>query len=318
MAHRVGVIGLGTVGSRFVDQFNSHGAFELVAAWDIDPEACTAHKNKVRIALDADAVIAESDLIYVAVPPLHHAQYVLDALKAGTAVFCEKPLGIDLDPSRQLVAAVEQSGLPAGVNFVFSAAPSATRLQQMLIDGQLGALVRADLRFHFSQWPRAWHNKAQWLRFRDQGGWVREVVSHFIFLANRTLGNLELENRFVDYEDGPNGSLCETTALAHFSTPSIPISLAGTSIGAGPDIVDLTVRGSKGAVRIWDWYRLQTSRDADSWLDVFSSTREQLGIDAYTAQLAQLDLMMKGAENTIATFREAMLVQECVESLLNG
>ena len=93
MAHRVGVIGLGTVGSRFVDQFNSHGAFELVAAWDIDPEACTAHKNKVRIALDADAVIAESDLIYVAVPPLHHAQYVLDALKAGTAVFCEKPLG---------------------------------------------------------------------------------------------------------------------------------------------------------------------------------------------------------------------------------
>lgn len=318
MAHRVGVIGLGTVGSRFVDQFTLHDAFELVAAWDIDPEACAAHKSTVRIAPDANAVIAESDLIYVAVPPLHHAQYVLDCLKAETAIFCEKPLGIDLDSSRQLVTAVEQSGLPAGVNFVFSAAPSATRLQQMLVDNELGNLVRADLRFHFSQWPRAWHEKAQWLRFRDQGGWVREVVSHFIFLTRRILGDLELQNRFIDYEDGPDGSLCERSALAHFSTPSIPVSLAGTSIGRGPDVVDLTVRGSKGALRIWDWYRLQSSQESDSWLDVFSSPREQLGVDAYTAQLTQLDLMMEGVDHSIATFREALLVQECVESLLAG
>ena len=53
-------------------------------------------------------------------------------------------------------------------------------------------------------------------------------------------------------------------------------------------------------------------------MDVFSSPKEQLGVDAYTAQLTQLNLMMEGMDHSIATFREALLVQECVESLLAG
>ena len=318
MVHRVGIIGLGTVGSRFVEQFNSHDAFELVAAWDVDPNACSSHKKLVNIAEDANAVIQQSELVYIAVPPLHHSQYVKDCLNNETAIFCEKPLGIDVHSSQKLVAEVEQSNLPAGVNFVFSAAPSAARLQQMVTDAELGDLVRADLRFHFSQWPRSWHDNAQWLRFRDQGGWVREVVSHFIFLANRILGDLKLEHNYVHYEDGSEGSLCETTALAHLSSPSVPVSLAGTSLGAGSDVVDLTLRGSNGAVRIWDWYRLQVFDQNEGWIDSLNLTREQLGIDAYTAQLSQLDRMMRGEDHTIATFREALVVQECVESLLAG
>ena len=316
MTHRVGIIGLGTVGSRFVEQFNSHEAFELVAAWDIDPDACSAHREVVDIAADANALIAKSELVYIAVPPLHHSQYVGDCLKNGTAIFCEKPLGIDLQSSQKLVTDVEQSNLPAGVNFVFSAAPSATKLQQMVTDAELGDVVRADLRFHFSQWPRSWHDNAQWLRFRDQGGWVREVVSHFIFLANRILGDLKLEHSYVHYQDGSEGSLCETIALAHLSSQSVPISLAGTSVGAGSDVVDLTLRGTESAVRIWDWYRIQEFRQDQGWIDLFPSSREELGIGAYAAQLTQLDRMMRGEDHSIATFREALLVQECIESLL--
>ena len=317
MAHRVGIIGLGTVGSRFVEQFNLHHAFDLVAAWDIDYEACSSHKDSVRIASSAGDVIAESDLVYIAVPPLHHRQYVLDCLSRETAIFCEKPLGVDLQSSRELLAAVTQSGLPAGVNFVFSSAPSATELQQRLNNKDLGDLIRADLRLHFSKWPRGWHEKAQWLRLRDQGGWIREVVSHFIFLASRILGEVTLENSSIDYEDGADGSLCEQTALALFSSQSVPVTLAGTSLGHGPDVVDLTFRGTTGSLRVWDWYQLQAAT-ADSWVDLFSSNRDQLGADAYSAQLHQLDRMMNREEHTIATFDEALSVQESVEALLSG
>ena len=82
--------------------------------------------------------------------------------------------------------------------------------------------------------------------------------------------------------------------------------------------MDLTLRGSKSAIRIWDWYRLQVFEQDEGWVDLLNSTREQLGIDAYTAQLTQLDLMMRGEDHTIATFQEALVVQECVESLLDG
>ena len=314
--HRVGIIGLGTVGSRFVEQFGLHPGFDLVAAWDPDVAACHTHAGQVAIADGAADVIEASDLVYIAVPPLHHAEYVHACIGAGKAIFCEKPLGIDLDESRDLVAAVETSGLPAAVNFVFGSAPAAVDLDAHVSSGGIGDLVRADLRLHFAQWPRAWHAKAQWLTLRDQGGWVREVASHFLFLAGRILGPLRLSAGDVRYPDGPGGHLSETWASAWWDGDSGPLTMAGTSTGGGIDVVDLTVRGSTGAVRIWDWYRLQVD-DGSGWQDLLPDDRAGLGPTAYTAQLDQLACMMAGDSHTLATFAEALAVQELVEELLS-
>lgn len=315
MTHTVGIIGLGTVGSRFVEQFGRHPEFELVAAWDPDAAACTAHAGDVAIGTDAAAVIEASDLVYIAVPPLHHAGYVQACLDAGTAIFCEKPLGIDVAESRELVAAVEASGLPSSVNFVFGSAPSAVELASRVSSGSIGDLVRADLRLHFAEWPRAWHARAQWLALRDQGGWVREVASHFLFLAARILGPLRLDAGDVSYPDGPQGELSETWAAARWDGRDGPLTMAGTATGGGADVVDLTVRGSTGAVRILDWYRLQVD-DGTGWSDLLTDDRATLGSDAYAAQLGQLARMMAGEDHTLATFGEALAVQELVEELL--
>ncbi len=313
---RVGIIGLGTVGSRFVEQFGLHPAFELVAAWDPDAAACDAHHDAVHIAPNASAVIDAADLVYIAVPPLHHAEYVRGCLEAGKAIFCEKPLGIDVDESRDLVAAVNASECPAAVNFVFGSAPSAADAQSHVMGGELGDLVRADLRLHFAQWPRAWHAKAQWLTLRDQGGWVREVVSHFVFLATRLLGPLQLQAADVVYPDGPDGVLSETWASARWDGTAGPLTLAGTSSGGGVDVVDLTMRGSTGAIRIWDWYRLQVD-EGTGWRDIYTDDRAGLGAGAYTAQLDQLARMMAGQDHSLATFAESLAVQELVEALLS-
>jgi len=317
MAHRVGIIGLGTVGSRFVEQFNLHDDFDLVAAWDPDDSACAAHAQHATITSDADAVVAAADVVYIAVPPLFHRDYVERCVAAGVAIFCEKPLGIDVTESRELVDLVESSGLAAGVNFVFSAAPSATKMIDLVQGGELGEIVHSDLRLHFTEWPRAWHAKAQWLRLRDQGGWIREVLSHFLFLAQRALGPLSLEHAAVTFPDGPSGELCESDATARFTSPRGSIVLMGTSGGAGPDVVDLTVRGSLRAVRIWDWYRLQDA-DTGEWSDLLGHDRAELGAAAYAAQLAELAAMVAGDPTGIATFREALNVQELVEALLHA
>ncbi|MEM7286626.1 MAG: Gfo/Idh/MocA family oxidoreductase, partial [Actinomycetota bacterium] len=225
MAHRVGIIGLGTVGSRFVEQFGSHDAFDLVAAWDHDAAACADHEDRVTIVASAEDVVAASELVYIAVPPLFHATYVEACVGAGRAIFCEKPLGIDVAESRRLVEAVEGSERPAAVNFVFGAAPSARRLLDEIAGGAIGDIVRADLRFHFCEWPRAWHARAQWLTRRDQGGWVREVASHFVFLAERLLGPLSLSDAVVGYPDGPDGHLSERWAAAEW-TGAAPLTMA--------------------------------------------------------------------------------------------
>ncbi|MFK8022631.1 MAG: Gfo/Idh/MocA family protein [Ilumatobacter sp.] len=318
MTHRIGIIGLGTVGTRFVEQFGLHDAFDVVAGWDPDPTACAAHADDIAIQSDADGVIAAADAVYVATPPLFHRQYVEACVRADVGIFCEKPLGVDVAESRALVDLVNASGLPAGVNFVFSAAPSATGLLDDVRTGSLGEVVRADLRLHFAEWPRAWHAKAQWLQHRDQGGWIREVASHFLFLVGRALGPLAIESSHVVFADGVDGALSEVSATAHLTTASgLELSLAGTSGGTGPDVVDLTVRGTDGASRVWNWYRLQSS-DGSEWIDRGAVDPAVSSAAAYAAQLGELSEMLAGRPHTIATFDEALTVQELVERLLES
>ncbi len=316
MIHRVGIIGLGTVGSRFVEQFGLHDAFEVVAAWDPDPDACDRHRDDVWVASDAAAVIEAAQVVYVAVPPLFHRGYVERCVESGVAVFCEKPLGIDVAESRDLVRLVEASGVPAGVNFVFGAAPSALELERRVEQGTIGPLIRGDLRMHFAQWPRAWHTKAQWLRRRDQGGWIREVVSHYLFLAARVLGPLTLEWASVDHPDGPDGTLCEIDAGARLMASGVPLVMLGTSEGVGPDELVFTVRGSNRSLRIVDWYRLQSTSGGE-WDDVLGTDRSELAADAYASQLDELSKMLAGEPHRIATFAEALAVQELVEQMLS-
>jgi predicted dehydrogenase len=317
MTHRVGIIGLGTVGARFVEQFNHHTDFDLVAAWDPDAAACAMHAADVKIVADAASVVSAADAVYIAVPPLFHSAYVEQCINAQVAIFCEKPLGINVQESRRLVDLVDSSGLPAGVNFVFSAAPSAVELQRRVASGEIGQIVRGDLRLHFAEWPRAWHAKAQWLLLRDQGGWVREVASHFVFIAQRMLGPLSMDTSMITYLDGPTGTLCETDALARMTGSKAPLVMIGTSEGAGPDMNDLTIRGTAGSLRIWDWYRLQHATKGE-WNDVLGTDRAQLGADAYAAQLDELSKLLDGTPSNIATFAESLAVQVLVEAMLGG
>lgn len=310
---RVGIIGLGTVGSRFVEQFGRHDGFELVAAWDPDADACAAQRDAVSIVADASAVVDAADLVYIAVPPAAHREHVDRCLAGGAAIFCEKPLGVDVDDSRAMVAAVDDAAVPAGINFVFSAAPSSTALTEIVASGRLGEIVRADLRLHFAEWPRAWHTRAQWLRYRDEGGWMREVASHFLFLAQRVLGPPAVTSSSVMYADGADGELCEHEATAHLlAGGATPFSIAGSSGGVGPDVVDFTIRGTHAAVRITDWYRVEVS-DGNAWTEVVV---DDAGRGPYAVQLDEVAAMTRGEPHRIATFAEALAVQETVELIL--
>ena len=96
-----------------------------------------------------------------------------------------------------------------------------------------------------------------------------------------------------------------------------PLVMIGTSEGIGPDVNDLTIRGTAGSLRIWDWYRLQHTTGGE-WSDVVGTDRAQLGADAYAAQLDELSKLLDGTPSSIATFAESLAVQELVEAMLSG
>lgn len=322
MAHRVAFIGLGVMGHRMLRNMQGHEAFDLHCGWDPTAEACRVAKESfpnLTIGDSAQAIITddETDIVYIACPPLWHRDYVSMAIAAGKPVFCEKPLGVDIADSRAMVEEIESAGLLNAVNFPFARGIAADFVKSELAAGALGKIEGVDLRLHFSQWPRDWQVDAVgWLAGREQGGFVREVVSHFIFLTERLFGPAKLVSSSIGYPDGPDGTASETHSLATLRCADTPVTIAGTVGGQGPDLVEYTVWGSRRSYRLFDWNRLKSS-DGGAWREALTHVEDPRD-DGYRRMLDNFARQMNGEPHTMASFREALCVQELIEAMLRG
>jgi predicted dehydrogenase len=322
MTPNIAFIGLGIMGHRMLTNMTAHGGFTLAAGWDPSPAA----RERTRAAFPALPLVEtaaeaiadpRSDVVYIACPPGAHAEHALAAIAAGKTVFCEKPLGVDLAESRALVRAVEDSNTPNAVNFPFADGQAANIIDAALKDGSLGAIAGADIRLHFSRWPRDWQENAAWLAERAEGGYVREVFSHFVYLTQRLFGPAELIDASVRYPADPK--LCETHFLArldcaHFDRDGVPITAAGSAGGTGPDRVEFTAWGAKRSYRLWDWNRLQSS-DGGPWRDEMTDL-ENPRQDGYLRMLDNFRAFLAGEPHTMPSFRDALEVQAIVEAVL--
>ena len=315
--YSIGVIGLGIMGRRMIANVIKHFRLAISGAWDPDSRACAdaaAETPDLAIMADADAVIARADLIYVATPPLWHREYADRAMVAEKPLYCEKPLGIDVESSRDLVATLDNSYTPNVVNFIQASSRAVTLTKERVDNGALGEIIGVDIIVHFSRWPRDWQADADWLRFRDQGGYTREVLSHFIFVTQRLLGPAALITSCPVYQDDPE--LCETHISAVLDCGGVPISVLGTSGGAGPDRVEMTVWGSERSHRLHDWFFLQSSNGGD-WMQEFPEV-EDPRVESFGLQLDNVAAWMDGEPNALASAADALGVQELVEAMLGA
>ncbi|MEN9314729.1 MAG: hypothetical protein RIS35_1122 [Pseudomonadota bacterium] len=314
------VIGLGVIGRRMLEQVGRRDDFEIVGAWDVSEAARDAAGRDfpgTRLAANAEALIADPRVrvVYIGTPPAHHRHYALLAARAGKRVFCEKPLAVDLPEGERLVDEMRAAETPNAVNFVFASAPGARALASMLESGRIGAPVAVDTRLHFARWPRDWQANAQWLRYRAEGGFVREVLSHFVYLMTDLFGGCECRDAIVDWPSDP--LLCERSALSAFDCNGIRATASATAGSGGPDEVVFTVRGERGALRLEDWHRLSIDEGA-GWkpVDVDFAPHPDLRIAAYQAQLDALGRFARGEPHRLPDMATALAVQRVIERVL--
>ncbi|MGZ0189502.1 MAG: Gfo/Idh/MocA family protein, partial [Alphaproteobacteria bacterium] len=184
--HKVGIIGLGGMGRMMLADMARHSGFSAVAAWDPDQKTCDAvlgDNPSISIPASADALInrLDIDLVYIASPPKTHKLYFEHAIAAGIPVYCEKPFGVDLPESQDLVRRIEQANLPNIINFNHGNALGSTHIDQQIRAGAMGDVVNVDILIHLTEWPRAFQKTATWLAKRDQGGFTREMLSHWLY-----------------------------------------------------------------------------------------------------------------------------------------
>ncbi|NOX30708.1 MAG: Gfo/Idh/MocA family oxidoreductase [Actinobacteria bacterium] len=319
MTIAVAIVGLGIMGNRMLASLEMHDGFRVAAAWDPNDDA----RNKATLDFPEVVVVsglmdaieaADVDVVYIACPPKAHAEYVSIAVRAGKSVYCEKPLGVDVAESAALVELLASQGIINAVNFPFAANLQVDYLQAALNGGQLGEVLGVDLHLHFNPWPRDWQSAATWLTKRAEGGYLREVGSHFVFLTERLFGEATLVHSSVSYPD--NDEACESSFEAALDCSGVPVRMSGTSLGVGPDVVEFTIHGSHKSIRLSNWSEVYLS-DGGPWArqDIADADDRRANNARFFSDLHD---MFDGNPSGIATFAEALSVQRLIEVILSS
>src|SRR4051812_25339108 len=146
----VGIIGVnpawGWAATAHIPALRALPNYEIRALSSTSAEAARAAGE----AFEVDAVFAhhaelvaqpDVDVVAVTVKVPHHRELVSAALAAGKAVYCEWPLGRDLDDARAMAALAAERGLRTVVGMQARQAPAIEFVQELLREGYVGDIL---------------------------------------------------------------------------------------------------------------------------------------------------------------------------------
>ena len=314
-AIRLGVIGAGIMGGRMLaaaHEFASESV-TLIGVWDPSPEASARMAAFAPAAASVAALIAGSDCVYIASPPASHIPLADQVLAAGKAVFCEKPLASDVPAAVAFVA--RAAGARAAVNFPMATSFAAERLRAWIAEGVVGAPQKLDIEVAFATWPRGWQQgAASWLDRPAEGGFTREVISHFLFLTGRLVGPMNLLTQAASF---PVTGRSERGIQASLRAGDVAITLSGSVGSTDKDDHNLwTLTGDRGAIRLRDWAAAERLVDGVWIADGAAMPQDRARPLVLQRQLAGVAAMVRGEPHPLATLAEALAVQRIVEAIL--
>lgn len=186
---RVGFLGLGWIGLHRMRAIARADEVDIVAVADLSDEAVRA---ALLVAPDAvagqslDDLLAQGlDGVVIATPSAMHAAQATAALRAGVAVFCQKPLGRDAAEAAEAVAAARAADRLLCVDLSYRETAAMQAIKGVLDEGGIGRVFAVDLTFHNAYGPdKAWFYDKRW----SGGGCVMDLGVHLVDLALWTLG----------------------------------------------------------------------------------------------------------------------------------
>lgn len=202
-------VGIGLIGYAFMGKTHSN-AYRQVDKFFTDLEAkpvlrAICGRNEENVARAKEQFGFESyetdfrkmidrsdiDIIDVSSPGNEHLPMALAAAQAGKTVFCEKPLGNNLDEARQMMEAVEAAKVVNMVCFNYRRVPAIALAKRMIEDGSLGRIYHFRARY-LQDWiadpnfPLVWRLKKE----IAGSGTLGDIGAHIIDLSQYLIGNL--------------------------------------------------------------------------------------------------------------------------------
>lgn len=182
------VIGAGRIGRLHGRHLaGSVDGANLVAVMDADPAAAErAAFAGAYATTDLDRVLEDDavEAVLIASPTSLHARQLTAAAAAGKAIFCEKPIALDLGETIEAMDAVEAAGLPFQIGFNRRFDPGYAEVARAVRAGELG---RPEMFRSQSSDPAPPPREY----VATSGGIYRDTVIHDIDTARFVVGEIE-------------------------------------------------------------------------------------------------------------------------------
>jgi len=196
---RIALIGTGGRSEMYIRAiFGRHAdTAELVAFSDVNPGRVEFYQQLIQ-ELGAPGPVASFDpadltsfiqdnnidRVVVTTPDYTHADYIVEALRAGADVVVEKPLTIDADGCRRITRAVHETGRNVVVTFNYRYSPRNSALKEIIQSGVIGKVTSIDFSWvldtvHGADYFRRWHREK-----KNSGGLLIHKASHHFDLVN--------------------------------------------------------------------------------------------------------------------------------------
>ncbi|NNF56381.1 MAG: inositol 2-dehydrogenase [Acidimicrobiales bacterium] len=115
----------------------------VAGVFDVVPDAATATAQRLNVAAFgsvADVMASDADAVAICTSTPTHVDLIVAAAEAGKAIFCEKPVSLDLEEVDRGLAAVTAAGVPLHIGFNRRFDPSHAAVRAAVAAGEVGEL----------------------------------------------------------------------------------------------------------------------------------------------------------------------------------
>ena len=246
---KLALLGAGRIGQVHARTIRGMETAKVTAVSDFFPETAQALADTLGADVrDNDAIMASDDVdaVVIGTPTDTHFDLIMAAAKAGKAIFCEKPVDMSADRIRELIAVVDETGVPFMTAFNRRFDPSFANVQARIAAGEVGDVELVTILSRDPSPPPLSYVKSS-------GGIFRDMMIHDLDMARFLLGEDPVEvvaygSALVDPAIGEAGDV--DTAGVMLKTASGKICQISNSRRASYGYDQrIEVHGAKGMLR---------------------------------------------------------------------
>jgi len=275
---RFGIVGAGNQGTHYAVELFCKGAIDngvLTAICDYNPVKLGALQAKVGVDVKAFADYKEMmdsglcDVILVETPHYQHPEIVMESLKRGLHVICDKPAGVYTKQVREMNEFAAKHDARFAMMFNQRTNCSYRKMREIIAEGGIGELQRVN--WIITDWYRteSYYASGGWRATWDGegGGVLINQCPHQIDLVQWIVGKMPKTVRgFCQYGRWHDIEV-EDEVTAFFTYDNGATGVFITTTGEAPGSNRLEISGTKGKLLCEDgkllWYK--NAVDSQEW-----------------------------------------------------